>query len=243
MGEARLQEATSSPQGGGVSVTKPGGWRRSQGEGQRAEEWNIVLQPSGPSAGHRAPAMLYKRRAGPERQSGLPGSAELAGSCAEDSDPPGASEGAHLDTRPTPSTGTCSSLSLWLSGQCTGDTGWYPVPPHSTISPLLLRPLRMGGGPRLGRGEAQAPTSGITHDRLPLRLTSGDTRAHTGPNAGLQQLISKGTETDALHVGGDAAAASAAHAPPWHPPSGTTGTQPHPHGTALPITTLTVSTY
>lgn len=67
------------------TAEEPGGGTEGRGSGTSSYSERAQCRA-------QSPTMLYKRgRAGPERQSGLPRVTELAGSCAQDSDPPGAS--------------------------------------------------------------------------------------------------------------------------------------------------------
>lgn len=123
----------SSPQGGGVSVTKPGGWRRSLGEGQR--ERNICLQRAGPVQSAEPHDALRERACRP-REAEQPAQGHTAGSsCAGDSDPPGPSRSLLVCTHSPSRHRGHAPPSASGSRQCTGDAGWYLVPPPTAPSP------------------------------------------------------------------------------------------------------------
>ena len=148
---------SSSPQGGGVSVTKPGGRRRSLGEGQRAEGVEHRPTASGPSEEHRAPRCSTREGVQAQRgRAACPGSqswqAAAHGTQTHQGPPEGCSFG---HTAPPRSEDMLLPQPLALGPMHRRHRLVPGASTHSTIAPLLLRPLRMGGDPSLGlRGEA-----------------------------------------------------------------------------------------
>lgn len=226
-------------QGGGVSVTKPGGWRRSpEGRAQRAEGVEHSPTAAGPSAEHRAHDALQEGVQAQRRQSGLPRVTRAGRQLRRGlQTPQGPPEGCSFGHTAPP-----SSEDMLLP------------------QPLALRPMhrRHPAGTRcLHPQHHLPPTSPSTEDGwrpLPgLRPkhpqvashVTGFTAAHVRRTEAhrskwvLQQLISKGTRSRCSACGWRCSRCLPRHAPPpGRPPSETTAQPPTPrHGPA--VTTLT----
>ena len=197
---------------------------------------------SGPSGECKAPRCSNERVCRPREVEQLPRVTEPAGSCAGTQTHQGPPEGCPLEhTAPPGLEGMLFPPPLAL-GPSTGDPAGTWCSTHSTVSPPLLHPRRMGGDPPWGCEEKpQAPTSGITHDQLRCSSCGKNTWAHTRPNGLCSNSPARGPQADALHTGGDAAAASHGTLLPPRPPPRTAALMPTP--TAWPCLSppLTVS--
>ena len=191
---------------------------------------------SGPSGECKAPRCSNESVCRPREAEQLPRVTEPAGSCAGTQTHQGPPEGC-LNTQALPASRACSSLGLWLSGQAQETRLGTWCSTHSTVSPPLLHPRRTGGDSPWGCEEKpQAPTSGITHDRLRCGSCGKNTWAHTRPNGLCSNSPARGPQADALHTGGRSRCLPQ-HAAPPSSTSRDRSADPHPHGTAVPITT------
>lgn len=164
---------SSSPQGGGVSVTKPGGWWGGQG---RAEGREVEHDPHSERAQCRHRAPRCSTREGVQAQRGraaCPGVTELAGSCfwgtqTHQGPPEGCSFGHYSPSRghaPPSASGS----------QATGH-GWYPVPPPTASPTSPVHRGWVGPLPEAGRSPKHPQVASHVTDftaapRQGLRLT------------------------------------------------------------------------
>lgn len=155
--KARPQEG-AHPQEVGLSDRA---WRTAEEPGAGAEGAEHLPAVSGPSAEARPHGVLMRGCAGPERRGNCPGPHGRQAAAPGLRPTRGLQRVARLNTQPLPASRARSSLSLWLSGQRTGDPAGTWCSTHSTISPPLLHPWRTGGG-RPPPGLREAPS---THKR------------------------------------------------------------------------------
>lgn len=171
---------------------------------------------SGPSAECKAPQCSNERACRPREAEQLPRVTQPAGSCSGTQTHQGPPEGCSFEhTAPPGLEGTLFPQPLAL-GPTHRRPGWYLVLHPQHHLPTASPSTEDGWRPPPGgcKEKPQAPTSGITRDRLRCGSRGKNTWAHTRPNGLYSNSPARGPQADTLHTGGNAAAASHSTLPP-----------------------------